>query len=67
MESLTVDVVAKLAAQLSEQERNELIRRLESMQAVRQRPSQWLRVFHVDAADPSMTLRREDEYGDDER
>jgi hypothetical protein len=35
MDSLTVDVVAKLAEQLTEDERKELIRRLETMQTVR--------------------------------
>jgi hypothetical protein len=67
MESLTVDTLVKLAEQLSEDEQIELLRRLEALRAPRQRPSQTLRVFHVDQFPADMTLRREDEYGDDER
>jgi hypothetical protein len=64
MESLTVDTLVKLAAQLSEAEQEELIRRLEVMRPPRQRPSQTLRVFHVDHFPEHLTLRREDEYDD---
>lgn len=67
METLTVDAVLHLAEQLSEQEQAELIRRLEVLHIPRQRPSQSLRIFHVDRFPAEMTLRREDEYGDDER
>ena len=63
MESLTVDMLVELAAQLSEDEQEELIRRLEVMRPPRQRPSQTLRVFHVDRFPENLTLRREDEYG----
>jgi hypothetical protein len=66
MESLTVDRVMQLVEQLSPDERQELIRRLERLETPR-RPSQSLRVFHVEDVTPSLTLRREDEYGDDER
>ncbi len=62
MESLTVDTLVKLAEQLSEDEQEELIRRLEELRLPRQRPSQTLRVFHVDRFPDGLTLRREDEY-----
>ena len=62
MESLTVDTVMKLAQQLSQDERRELIRRLENLTPPSKRPSQSLRVFHVDHVPDSLTLRREDEY-----
>lgn len=67
MDALTVDTLFDLAKQLSEQEQDELIRRLETVRNVRQRPSETLRVFHVDSFPKHMTLRREDEYGDGER
>jgi hypothetical protein len=67
MESLTVDTLVRLAEQLSEDEQAELIRRLEVMRPPRQRPSKTLRVFHVDHFPEHLTLRREDEYGDDGR
>lgn len=67
MESLTVDALVTLAEQLSDEEQAELLRRLAAMQSQRQRPSQTLRVFHVDRFPDEMTLRREDEYDDDER
>lgn len=67
MESLTVDTVMKLAEQLSEGERTELIHRLQRLSTPRQRPSDTLRVFHIDHIPEQMTLRREDEYGDDDR
>ncbi len=67
MDSVSVDTVVKLAEQLSQDERKELIRRLETLATRGKRPSQALRVFHVDAVSEGLTLRREDEYGDDER
>jgi hypothetical protein len=67
MESSVVDNLLRLAEQLSEEERDELIRRLEALRRPYQRPSQTLRVFHVDHFPELLTLRREDEYGDDER
>jgi hypothetical protein len=56
-----------MASQLSEAEQDELLQRLEALRAPRQRPSQFLRVFHVDHFPEELTLRREDEYGDDDR
>jgi hypothetical protein len=35
--------------------------------APRQRPSETLKIFHVDHFPEHLTLRREDEYGDDGR
>ena len=67
MNSLTVDTLVQLASQLSDEEQDELLRRLSVMRTPRLRPSQFLRVFHVDQFPEGMTLRREDEYGDDER
>lgn len=67
MEFPTVETLVKLAEQLSEEEQAELVRRIEALLPPRQRPSQTLRVFHVDHFPENLTLRREDEYGDDER
>jgi hypothetical protein len=67
MEAPTVESLVRLAEQLTEAEQAELVRRLEALRAPRQRPTLTLRVFHVDAWPNDMTLRREDEYGDDER
>jgi hypothetical protein len=67
MELTTVETLARLAEQLSEDEQLELVRRIEALLPPRQRPSQTLRVFHVDHFPEGMTLRREDEYGDDGR
>jgi hypothetical protein len=67
MDTPTVDSLIRLAEQLSETEREELLRRLEASLPQRQRPTQTLRVFHVEKFPENMTLRREDEYGDDER
>jgi len=67
MDSLTVDTLVELAKQLSEDEQAELIRRLERARLSGKRPSQTLHVFHVNSFPEDMTLRREDEYGDDER
>jgi hypothetical protein len=58
----TVETIVRLAEQLSEEEQAELVRRLEALLPPHQRPSQTLRVFHVDAWPQGMTLRREDEY-----
>lgn len=63
----TVDALVKLAQQLSEEEQGELIRRLEVLHVPSQPPSKTLKVFHVDQIANNITLRREDEYGDDER
>jgi Ser/Thr protein kinase RdoA (MazF antagonist) len=67
MEFPTVETLVRLAEQLSEAEQAELVRRIEALLPPRQRPSQTLRVFHVDHFPENLTLRREDEYGDDER
>ena len=71
MTTPTVDALVELAQQLSEDEQGELIRRLEALNPPQprhgQRPSATLRVFHVDHFPDEVTLRREDEYGDDER
>jgi hypothetical protein len=67
MESPTVEALLRLAEQLSEEEQVELLRRLEALLLPHQRPSQTLRVFHVDHFPETMTLRREDEYSNDER
>jgi hypothetical protein len=67
MATPTVDTLVELAQQLSGDEQEELIRRLETLHAPRQRPSKTLKVFHVDQLPENLTLRREDEYGDDER
>ena len=67
MESPTVDTLVQLAERLTEEEQIELVRRVEALLPHRQRPSETLRVFHVDHFPEGMTLRREDEYGDDER
>lgn len=67
MESPTVETLVRLAEQLSEEEQTELVRRIEALLLPRQRPSQTLRVFHVDHFPENLSLRREDEYGDDER
>jgi len=67
MESPTVDTLVRLAEQLSEAEQAELIRRLEALRPPYQRPSETLHVFHVDHFPEHLTLRREDEYDDEER
>lgn len=67
MELPTVETQVRLAEQLNEGEKAELVRRIEAVLPPRQRPSQTLRVFHVDHFPENLTLRREDEYGDDER
>jgi len=54
----------KLAEQLSEDEQTELLHGIEALLAPRQRPSQTLRVFHVDHFPDDITLRREYEYDD---
>ncbi len=64
MESPTVETLVRLAEQLSEEEQAELVRRLKAVLPPRQRPSQTLRVFHVDTWPEEMTLRREDEYSE---
>lgn len=64
METRTVDTLVELAEQLSYEERLELVRRLNALPQLK-RPSQTLRVFHVDQFPEHLTLRREDEYGDD--
>lgn len=67
MGSPTVETLVRLADQLSEEEQVELLHRLEAMIPPRQRPSKTLRVFHVDHFPETLTLRRENEYGDDQR
>lgn len=68
MESLTIDTLVQLAEQLNEDEQDELIRRLETLRPPpRQRPSETLRTFHVEHFPEHLTLRREDEYGDEQR
>ena len=67
MDTPTIESLVQLAASLDAEERAELIRRIESLPMPQQRPSATLRVFHVDQMAPEMTLRREDEYGDDDR
>lgn len=67
MDTPSVDTLIEWAAQLTDEEREELMRRLEQLRAPHPRPSQFLRVFHVDHFPENLTLRREDEYGDDER
>jgi hypothetical protein len=64
MESPTVETLVRLAEQLSEDDRAELMRRIEALLPPRQRPSKTLRVFNVDHFPEGMTLRREDEYRD---
>lgn len=58
--------LVELIEQLPDEQSHNLIERLTSRQEQR-RPSKTLRVFHVDHFPESVTLRREDEYGDDER
>jgi hypothetical protein len=65
--SSDVETLVRLAEQLSEDEQVELLHRIESLIQPHQRPSQTLRVFHVENFPENMTLRREDEYSDDER
>lgn len=67
MESPAVDTLVRLAEQLSEDEQEELIHRLEALRSPRENPLKTLRVFHVDHVAENMPLRREDEYGDDGR
>jgi hypothetical protein len=67
MQTPDLDTVLQLAEQLSREEQVELLRRLEARLTPHQLPSQTLRVFHVDAWPEGLTLRREDEYGDDAR
>lgn len=67
MATPTVETLIKLAEQLTEEEQVELLHRIEALIMPRQRPSETLFVFHVDTFPEGMTLRREDEYGDDER
>jgi hypothetical protein len=67
MSTPTVEAVFELAQQLSEDEQEELVRRLAALQPPRQRPSTTLKVFHVESFPPEMSLRRADEYGDDDR
>ena len=67
MDAPTVDMLFQLAQQLSKDEQAELIHRLQTLHTSRQRPSKVLKVFHVDHFPENLTLRREDEYGDDER
>jgi hypothetical protein len=66
MESSPVETLVRLAEQLSEDQQLELIRRIEALLPPRQRPSKSLRVFHVEHFPENMTVRREDEYKDDE-
>ncbi|MCB9451647.1 MAG: hypothetical protein H6672_09415 [Anaerolineaceae bacterium] len=65
MEAPTIEILVKLVEQLSEDEQVELVRRIEALLPPRQRPSDTLRVFHVEHFPENMTLRREDEYDDD--
>lgn len=67
MAEVRFEEVVRQAEQLTPEEQDELIRWLEALRAPRQRPSKTLRVFHVDHFPEHLTLRREDEYGDDER
>jgi hypothetical protein len=67
MQSPIIDLLVKVAEQLSMDEQKELLNRLEGLMAPLQRPSETLQIFHVDVFPPHLTLRREDEYGDDER
>jgi hypothetical protein len=66
MESATLETLVRLAEQLSEEEQTELVRRIEGRLPPLQRPSQTLRVFHVEHFPKDLSLRREDEYSDDE-
>lgn len=63
----TVDTLVRLAEQLSDEEQEELLRRLVALRPPRQRPSQTLHVFHVEHFPENLTLRREDEYNDEDR
>lgn len=67
MEHIAIETLVRMVEQLSPEEREEFVRRIEPLLPLRQRPSQTLRVFHVEHFPEHMTLRREDEYGDDER
>lgn len=67
METIDLDTVFALVEQLTAEDRAELLRRLETQHQPQKRPSSTLRVFHVERFPSQLTLRREDEYGDDER
>lgn len=67
MQLPNVETLVRLAEQLSEDEQTELVRRIEALQPPRQRPSETLHVFQVDAWPEGMTLWREDEYSNDGR
>ncbi len=64
----TFDEVVRLADQFSPSEKQALIDHSQSARKRRKkRPSEILHVFHVDVWPENMTLRHEDEYGDDSR
>jgi hypothetical protein len=68
MTDATFEEVIKLAEQLTPEEQEALIEHLRaSKQRAKQRPSATLTVFEVGVWPQGMTLRREDEYGDDGR
>lgn len=68
MAAITFEDVVKLAEQLSPEERQALIEHLQMSGKRRaKRPSEVLQVFEVNAWGDAWTLRREDEYGDEER
>ncbi len=60
------DFVDELAEQLSVEQKQRLIERLRAVKE-QQNPLKTLRVFNTGNFPKEMTLRREDEYGDDDR
>lgn len=71
-QSATFEEVVKLADQLNVDEQQALIEHLQAEitaphKRTKKRPTEILTVFEVGAWPKGMTLRREDEYGDDER
>jgi hypothetical protein len=67
MDAATLEAVLRVAEHLNAEECDDLIRRIQSLPLPKERPTDTLLVFHVDRFLEGITLRRGDEYGDDER
>jgi len=69
MGAMTVEQIVRAVEQLSPEEREALIERLRATQLAKAHvhPELDLLVFDVGPWPDGLTLRREDEYGDDER
>lgn len=69
MDTLSLEQVIKAAEQLTPAEQVSLISRLQARQTARveEMPSLGLLIFDVGPWPENLTLRREDEYGDQQR